>query len=369
VPLVVLEEDLRVNTVNRAFCETFQVTQQESARSLLFELGNGQWNILGLRSLLEDVLVNDTIVQNFEVEHYFEQIGQKTMLLNALKIIAAGDTQRILLSIEDITERKQFEVERSHLLAQEQLARREAEMANRAKDDFLSNLSHELRNPLTAVIGWAKFLSSHKSDEATVARGLEVICQSANAQSQLIEDMLDVSRIVSGKLRLNSLQFDLVAVVNATIESVQLSADAKSIQLVSQLTPATILGDVDRLQQVLWNLLSNAIKFTPTGGRVEITLAPVQIDSQAPVAEIRVMDNGQGILPELLPYVFDRFHQGDSSRTKTIQGLGLGLSIARHIVELHGGRVRAESLGEGQGTTIIMQLPLSFLSLDATQSI
>ncbi len=369
VPLIVLEADLRVNTVNQAFCKTFQVTQQESARSLLFELGNGQWNILGLRPLLEDVLANDTILQNFEVEHYFEQIGQKTMLLNALKIIVAGDTQRILLSIEDITERKQFEAERAHLLAQEQLARHQAETANRAKDEFLSNLSHELRNPLTAVIGWAQFLRTHKSDEATIARGLEIICQSAKAQSQLIEDMLDVSRIVSGKLRLNSLQFDLVTVVNATIESVQLSADAKSIQLEPQLAPATILGDADRLQQVLWNLLSNAIKFTPTGGRVKITLAPVQIDSQAPVAEIRVIDNGQGIWPELLPYVFDRFRQGDSSKTKTIQGLGLGLSIARHIVELHGGTICAESLGEGQGTTIIMRLPLSPLPLDVAKLI
>jgi two-component system, chemotaxis family, CheB/CheR fusion protein len=367
VPLLVLEADFRINTVNQAFCKTFQVTQQETVRSLLFELGNGQWDISELRSLLEDVLTNDTILQNFEVEHRFEQIGQKIMLLNALKIIPNTDTQRILLSIEDITERKQFEAEKSHLLAQAQLARHEAEAANLAKDEFLSNLSHELRNPLTAVIGWAQFLCAHQSEATTVTRGLEIIYRSAKAQSQLIEDMLDVSRIVSGKLHLNSLQLDLLTVVHATIESVQLSADAKSIQLEPQLAPAIVLGDADRLQQVLWNLLSNAIKFTPTGGRVEITLAPIQINSQAPVAEIRVIDNGQGIWPELLPYVFDRFHQGDSSKTKTIQGLGLGLSIARHIVELHGGTICAESLGEGQGATIIMQLPLSPLPLNNTR--
>jgi two-component system, chemotaxis family, CheB/CheR fusion protein len=359
VPLIVIESDFRVNTANRSFCETFQVSQQETTKSLLFDLSNGQWNISGLRPLLEDIFANDTVLQNFEVEQQFEQIGHKIMLLNALKIISTENTPRILLSIEDITERKQFETEKANLLAKEQAARQEAETANRAKDDFLSNLSHELRNPLTAVIGWAQFLRTNKSDEATVTRALEVIYRSAKAQSQLIEDMLDLSRIATGKLHLNPLRFDLVPVVSAAIESVQLSADAKSIQLVSQLTPAAILGDVDRLQQVLWNLLSNALKFTPVGGRVDITLAPVTINSQQQVAEVRVSDNGQGIWAELLPYVFDRFRQGDSSKTKTIQGLGLGLSIVRHIVELHGGTVRAESLGEDQGTTIIMQFPLA----------
>jgi two-component system, chemotaxis family, CheB/CheR fusion protein len=359
IPLIVIESDFRINTANRSFCDTFQVSQQETAQSLLFDLSNGQWNIPGLKPLLEDIFANDTILQNFEVEQQFEQIGYKIMLLNALKIFSTENTPRILLSIEDITDRKQFEAERSILLGQEQSARHEAETANRSKDDFLSNLSHELRNPLTAVIGWAQFLRTNKSDEATVTRALEVIYRSAKAQSQLIEDMLDLSRIATGKLHLNPMRFDLVPVVSAAIESVQLSADAKSIELVSQLTPVAILGDVDRLQQVLWNLLSNAIKFTPVGGRVEIILAPVQINPRQQVAEVRVSDNGQGIWEELLPYVFDRFRQGDSSKTKTIQGLGLGLSIVRHIVELHGGTVRAESLGEGQGTTIVMQFPLA----------
>jgi two-component system, chemotaxis family, CheB/CheR fusion protein len=363
MPLIVIESDFRVNTANRSFCETFQVSQQQTTQSLLFDLSNGQWNISGLRPLLEDIFANGTILQNFEVEQQFEQIGHKIMLLNALKIISTENTPRILLSIEDITERKQFEAEKSSLFAPEQPARQEAETANRAKDEFLSNLSHELRNPLTAVIGWAQFLRTNKSDEATVTRALEVIYRSAKAQSQLIEDMLDLSRIATGKLHLNPLRFDLVPVVSTAIESVQLSAEAKSIELVSQLTSTTILGDVDRLQQVMWNLLSNAIKFTPVGGRVEITLAPVQINSQQQVAEVRVSDNGQGIWAELLPYVFDRFRQGDSSTTKTIQGLGLGLSIVRHIVELHGGTVRAESLGEGQGTTIIMQFPLAAMPI------
>jgi two-component system, chemotaxis family, CheB/CheR fusion protein len=357
VPLLVLEADFRVNTANRAFCETFQVSQLETARSTIFELGNGQWNIPGLRSIVEDILTNDTVLQNFEVEHLFDKIGQKTMLLNALKINAVGDIPRILLSIEDITARKQFEAERAHLLSQEQLARHEAETANRAKDDFLSNLSHELRNPLTAIIGWAQLIQSRKLDETRIDRGLEVIYHSAKAQSQLIEDMLDLSRIASGKLHLNPQQLDLVSVVNVAISSVELSAKAKSIQLISNLTPTIVSGDIDRLGQVLWNLLTNAIKFTPTGGRVEITLTTVQTSAQ-----IRVSDTGQGIGTELLRHIFDRFHQGDSTSSKASHGLGLGLSIVRHIVELHHGTVRAQSAGEGQGTTLIVQIPLDTTS-------
>ncbi|WP_310430199.1 PAS domain-containing protein, partial [Chamaesiphon sp. VAR_48_metabat_135_sub] len=353
VPLLVLEADFSVNTANRAFCETFQVSQTETANSTIFELGNGQWNIPGLRSILEDILADSRILSNFEVEHLFEKIGQKTMLLNAWKIIAVGDTPRILLSIEDITQRKKFEGERTKLLRLEQSARQAAETASRAKDDFLSNLSHELRNPLTAIIGWAQLIQSNKLDPARIERGLEVIYRSAKAQSQLIEDMLDLSRIASGKLQLNLVKLDLVSVVNIAIESVELAATAKSIQISSNLTPVTISGDIDRLGQVLWNLLTNAIKFTPTGGRINITLTTVQT-----YAQISVSDNGQGMSAELLLHIFDRFHQGDSSSSKSTHGLGLGLSIVRHIVELHRGNVRAESAGEGQGTTLIIQLTL-----------
>lgn len=361
VPLLVLESDFRVNKANRSFYETFQVSPPETAQSRIFDLGNGQWNIPQLRSLLEDIFANDIALQNFEVEHQFERIGRKTMLLNAWKIVQPGENQRILLSLEDITERKQFETERSQLLTQEQSARQQAEVANRAKDEFLSNLSHELRNPLNIMLGWAQILRTRQLDKAAVTRAIEIVERSAKAQSQLIEDMLDISRITSGKLHLNTRLLDLASVVGAAIESVQISAEAKSIQIVSQLTSTTIIGDGDRLQQVLWNLLSNAIKFTPAGGRVEIALAPVQT-----YAEISVSDTGQGIQAELLPYVFDRFRQGDSSTTKSSQGLGLGLSIVRHIVELHGGTVRAESPGVGQGTTMILQLPLRPMPLKVT---
>jgi two-component system CheB/CheR fusion protein len=259
----------------------------------------------------------------------------------------------ILLSIEDITDRKHLETERSQLLEQEQLARQQAEKANRAKDEFLANLSHELRNPLTPILAWSQMLRSGKLKEAETHRALEVIERSAKAQSQLIGDLLDISRITNGKLPLSICPIDLPVVVQAALDGVQLSASAKHIEIVSHLSSATVLGDIDRLQQVVWNLLSNAIKFTPAGGRVEIVVSAIENH-----AEVRVTDTGKGIAPELLPYIFDRFRQGDSSPTKRDQGLGLGLSIVYHLVELHGGTVQAESPGEGQGATITVRLPL-----------
>ncbi|BBD68162.1 signal transduction histidine hinase [Nostoc commune NIES-4072] len=361
VPLIVLDSDFRVNKANRSFYETFQVSPSETTQSLIFELGNGQWNLPGLQQILEDILANDTTIENLEVEHRFEQIGQKTMLLNGWKIVQQGEAQRILLAIEDITNRKQFELERSQLLAQEQSARQEAENANQAKNEFLSNLSHELRNPLNTILGWAQLIRTRDLDEAAVTRAWEVVERSANVQAQLIDDMLDLSRITSGKLHLNTRLIDLVSVVNAAIESIEFSAEAKGIQIVSQLHSATVVGDFDRLQQVLWNLLANAIKFTPADGRVGVMLEAVYSH-----AEIRVSDTGIGIPVDLLPYVFERFRQGDSSSSKTSQGLGLGLSIVRHIVELHGGTVQAQSPGEGKGTTIAIRLPLRSMPPEIT---
>ena len=356
-PLVALDADFRVNTANRSFYTAFEVSQSETAKCSLFDLGNGQWNIPKLRSILEEILVSDVQLHNFELDHLFEQIGQKTMLLNACKLEGEDQALMILLSIEDITDRKHFEIERSQLLEQEKSARQQAENANRTKDEFLANLSHELRNPLTPILAWSQLLRSGKLKEAAVTRALEVIERSAIAQSQLIEDMLDIARITNGNLALDSSQMDLRLVVQAAIDGLQLSADAKNIEIVSQLSSAAVLGDAARLQQVVWNLLSNAIKFTPAGGRVEIALE--SIDNHA---LFRVNDTGKGIAAEFLPYIFDRFHQGDSSTTKVNQGLGLGLSIVRHLVELHGGTVQADSPGEGQGTTITMRLPLRELS-------
>jgi len=352
-PLVALNAGLQVKKANQSFYETFPVSSSETTDISLFELGNGQWNIPKLRQILEDILGNDVQLINFELDHQFEQLGPKTLLLNACKVQPEETLSMILLSIEDITDRKQFETERSQLLEQEQLARQQAEKANRAKDEFLANLSHELRNPLTPILAWSQMLRSGKLKEAETHRALEVIERSAQAQAQLIGDLLDISRITNGNLPLSISPIDLQVVVQRALEGVQLSASAKHIEIVSHLNSATVLGDRDRLQQVLWNILSNAIKFTPAGGRVEIVMQNLENH-----AEVRVTDTGKGITSELLPYIFDRFRQGDSSTTKRDQGLGLGLSIVYYLVEQHGGTVQAESPGEEQGTTITVRLPL-----------
>jgi signal transduction histidine kinase len=237
-------------------------------------------------------------------------------------------------------------------------AREEAEAANRVKDEFLATLSHELRTPLTAIFGWARMLSAGGLDEAAARRGIESIERNAKAQSQLIEDILDVSRITSGKLRLEVRPVNLADVVEEAIDAVLPAAEAKGVRLrrVLDSEENIVSGDPARLQQVVWNLLSNAVKFTPRGGRIQIRLE--RTDSHA---EVVVSDTGQGIRPDVLPHVFERFTQADSSSTRTYGGLGLGLSIVRHLVEMHGGTVEAESAGEGLGATFTVRLPLTAL--------
>jgi two-component system CheB/CheR fusion protein len=354
-PLVVLDNSLRVNTANRSFYQTFQVLQTQTEHISIFELGNGQWNIPQLRSLLEKVLPESNQIDNFEVEHVFDRIGRKTMLFNARKIRRTDDMEMILLVIQDITERKLFEKQRDQLLTQEQAARTAAEVANRAKDEFLSIVSHELRNPLNSILGWARLLRSRGFDAAKINHALERIERSAKSQVRLIEDILDTSRITTGKLRLNVSEIALAPVIEAAIDVARPSAETKNIQIEALLEPETIVvsGDPDRLQQVIWNLLSNAIKFTPVGGRVTLKLERTQS-----LAQIQVSDTGQGISADFLPYVFERFRQANSTITRSQGGLGLGLSIVYHLVELHGGTIRAESLGEGQGATFTVQLPL-----------
>lgn len=272
---------------------------------------------------------------------------------NALLVLAA-----------DVTDRRRAEEERVGLLAREQQARQEAEAANRAKDEFLATVSHELRTPLNAIYGWARLLQMGGLDQETVTSAHETIERNAKAQAQLIDDLLDVSRIIAGKLRLDVRSIDLKPVVKAAIETVQTAADAKGIILWSSFDEGIgpISGDPDRLQQVVWNLLSNAIKFTPNGGRVEIRLN--KVDS---AVHIQVRDTGIGIHPEFLPYVFDRFRQAEKVSTRFYGGLGLGLAIVRHLVELHGGTVSADSPGEGRGARFTVILPLrvpSVASLD-----
>ena len=245
-------------------------------------------------------------------------------------------------------------IARAHLYEAERTARSAAESANRIKDEFLAVLSHELRTPLNPILGWTKLMQSRKLDQATSDRALETIERNAKLQTQLIEDLLDVSRILQGKLHLNFYQINLVSVIEAAIETVRLSAQAKSIQIQTILESdvGEVLGDANRLQQVIWNILSNAIKFTPIGGQIKIKLG--QVGSQI---QIRITDTGKGIAPEFLPYVFDYFRQADGATTRKFGGLGLGLAIVRHLVELHGGTVQAQSLGEGQGATFTVRLP------------
>jgi PAS domain S-box-containing protein len=234
-------------------------------------------------------------------------------------------------------------------------AKRAAEEATRAKDEFLAVVSHELRTPLTAMLGWARMLQTGNLDERTTARAVDAIERNAESQNQLIGDLLDFSRIISGKIRLDVDRVELASVVEAAIDVVSPSADAKGIRLQTVLDPKAgpISGDRERLQQVMWNLLSNAVKFTPMGGRVQVRLARVNSS-----VEITVSDTGQGISAEFLPYVFDRFRQADSTTTRRQTGLGLGMAITKHLVELHGGTIRAESPGEGQGTTFTLRLPV-----------
>ena len=272
----------------------------------------------------------------------------------------------------DITDRKRAEAalrqvqqvaesasaEREMLLEREQAARAEAERASRMKDEFLATLSHELRTPLNAVLGWATALRGGSFREQELTQGLQTIERNARVQAQIIDDLLDMSRIISGKVRLDVQRIDLAAVLTAAVDTIRVSAHSKGVRLQTVIDPlnAWISGDPNRLQQVFWNLLNNAIKFTPKGGRVQVLLE--RVDSHI---EVSVIDTGEGISPEFLPYIFDRFQQADASPTRRHGGLGLGLSIVKHLVELHGGTVRAKSGGLGKGSTFIINLPLIIL--------
>lgn len=294
-----------------------------------------------------------------------------------------GKPQRLTGIDQNITARKQAEAERAQLLAREQTARSTAEAASRSKDEFLAIVSHELRSPLNAMLGWAQLLQTRKLDAATTNKALEAIERNARSQSQLVEDLLDISRITRGKLTLRVSQVNLVTVISAAIDAISLAAEAKainfkfsildlsldntkeeqSIHLKSTISNPQFLvsGDADRLQQVCWHLLSNAIKYTPTKGRVEIKLSTEgerQETVSSPVACIQVTDTGKGISAEFLPYIFDCIRQADIMLAKSHRGLGIGLVITRHLVEMHGGTIGVDSQGEGKGTTFTVKLPL-----------
>jgi PAS domain S-box-containing protein len=282
--------------------------------------------------------------------------GERRLITFSAEPVQIRGEQCWLTIGHDITERKRIEEERDRLFRQEQAAREEAEAASRMKDDFLATISHELRTPLTSILGWSRLLSSGALSESQITHAHHVIEQSASAQARLVDDILDTSRIITGRLQLEAQPVDIKRVFQAAVEVVRPSADTKKISLsVTIGNPiGMVLGDANRLQQVIWNLLSNAVKFTNEGGRVDAQLT--RIDDQV---EIIVTDTGIGIDPQFLPYIFDRFRQADSTSTRRFGGLGLGLAIVRHVVEVHGGTVSASSPGRGQGSTFKVRFPVS----------
>lgn len=291
----------------------------------------------------------------------FTERAERIIIGVAAQAAIAIDNARLYEAAQkELATRKDAEAEREQLLASEKEARERAEREMRMKDEFLATLSHELRTPLNAILGWANVLRGSTTAE-DIAEGIEIIERNARAQAQIIEDLLDMSRIISGKVRLDVQRVDLMQVIRSAMESVKPMADAKGIRMTSVLDPLAgpITGDPARLQQVLWNLLTNALKFTTRGGRVHIVLA--RINSHL---EISLSDTGQGIAADFLPHVFDRFRQADASTTRLHRGLGLGLAIVKNLVELHGGSVRAHSAGANEGSTFTISLPVALATMD-----
>ncbi|MGH9956866.1 MAG: ATP-binding protein, partial [Pyrinomonadaceae bacterium] len=482
-PLVVLDDKLRVSSANEAFYRGFQVSPEETKGRLIYELGNRQWDIPALRLLLEEILPRNNFFADYEVTHNFESIGTRTMLLSGSRLEGKdGTPARILLSVHDITERKQteqelveseaqfrqvantmpqivwaaradgyidyynerwyeftgfprdvfgqsswepilhpddvertvetyfgcvrdgkpyqieyrfkdrthgsyrwfmgralpvrndggeiirwfgtctdiddqkqVEVELKELMERERKARAAAEVANRVKDEFLAMVSHELRTPLNAIAGWARLLMSGKLDQETSQRAVETIDRNAGAQATIINELLDTARIVSGKLQLEQQAVNLAVIIEEAMDVVRPASEAKGIEMEAAFDSGAgpVVGDAVRLQQVIWNLLSNAVKFTPREGRIEVSLKRAGSNTA-----IVVSDSGQGISPDFLPHIFERFQQADNSERRQHGGLGLGLSIARHLVEMHGGRIKAESEGENKGSTFTITLPI-----------
>jgi PAS domain S-box-containing protein len=368
------EEDLRqknaiLNVINESTPTPIFVKNREGRiiyanPATLAAFGKSESEVLGLLDReINPSETNDTVAEN---DQRIMETGQTEIVEESPDGIRtylgtkvpyrneAGEVIGLIGIASDITERVQFEQERDRILKQEQAAREQAEKANRIKDEFLAVLSHELRTPLNPILGWIRLLQTGRLDDTRIKEALRTIERNAKLQAQLIEDLLDISRIMRGKLALNREAASVAAVISAATETIRLAAEAKQIvvNLKFDRDDYFVFGDAGRLQQVFWNLLSNAVKFTPEQGGVTVFLA--QVEHQI---EVRITDTGKGISPEFLPYLFEYFRQEDSSTTRKFGGLGLGLAIARQIVELHGGTISAESAGEGQGATFTVRLP------------
>jgi two-component system, chemotaxis family, CheB/CheR fusion protein len=352
--LVVLDAELRVVSANTAFHETFSLSSKAIEGKHLSELSGGIWDQPALGDALEQALCQHKVFVGLEVRAELPCLGRRAFSLSGRPILWGGGAQMVLLAIEDVTSLRSLESERDQLLASEKQARLEAERATRAKDLFLATLSHELRTPLSTMLMSAQLLRNLAADNPNIERPSASIERAASAQARLIDDLLDVSRIVSGKLMLDLGPVDFTAVVREAVDVARASALAKGLELDLSVegTVGVVYGDEARLLQVVNNLLTNAIKFTPRGGHIW-----GRLEGKGEQAELAVTDTGMGIRAEVLPQLFNRFVQADSAMTRTHGGLGLGLSIVRHLVEVHGGAVDVESPGEGKGSTFRITLP------------
>jgi PAS domain S-box-containing protein len=336
-------------------------------------LGKTDAELLGDESAARSVMENDRRIMQTGIS---EEIEERVPLADGSHRVwvsqkipnrdASGKVIGLLGVSRDITDRKQSEEAKQALLDTERQARADADRASRMKDEFLATLSHELRTPLNAIMGWAAILSSDQATEEDRITGMETILRNAQVQTRIIEELLDMSRIVSGKIRLDVQQISLVSVVQAAIDTVRPAADAKNVRIIPVLDPypGPLSGDPNRLQQVFWNLLSNAVKFTPKGGQVQVVLE--RVHSQI---EVRIADSGEGIRSDFLPFVFDRFRQADASTTRRHGGLGLGLAIVKQLVELHGGTVGVSSRGTGEGATFSVIMPVAAVQPQAEPAV
>jgi two-component system, chemotaxis family, CheB/CheR fusion protein len=355
--LAVLDSELRVVSANGAFLERFTRPGEAAQGRSLFELGAGTWDIPEVRPALEGALASRLPFTDLEFTTDLPARGRRVLSLTGRSFVWRAGEPMLLLAAQDVTELRGLEAERSRILASEKQARVEAERATRAKDVFLAVLSHELRTPLSTILMSAQLLKHIASSDPKVMRSSASIERAATAQAKLIDDLLDISRIVSGKLLLDLASVDFQATVRDAVDGARPLAEAKSLELDlvvegARGTRGTVYGDAVRLQQVVSNLLTNAIKFTPHGGRIAVRLE--QLEGQV---QLSITDTGMGIPAEVLPHLFARFVQADSSVTRTHGGLGLGLAIVRHLVEVHGGHVEVQSSGEGKGATFRVTLP------------
>jgi two-component system CheB/CheR fusion protein len=362
-PLLILDGELRVEKANAAYYETFQTTAELTRGRQLSELGSRQWNNPTVLTALKAVFADGASVEDLEVDADFPSLGARTMSLNARRLHSElGTRGRVILAIADRTELKAAERGRAALLDLEKVARGQAEAADQLKDQFVATVSHELRGPLTVISGWMNILlaAGKSPDTSTLARALAAINRGVAAQNRLISDLLDHSRIVTGKVALQRAPVDLMVVADAALVGVGAAAAAKDIDVELSGNRGTniVLGDADRLQQVLWNLFLNAVKFTPPGGQVRIAVG--RVGNQV---HVTVSDSGRGISEAFLPHVFERFRQAEGSSSRAQPGLGLGLTLVRELVELHGGTVQVASGGEGLGAVFTVVLPIPVLLL------